>query len=96
MYVRKSNGPSTVPWGTPETTLVQVECSPPTTTLCLRRLRKFEIQVCVLLWMPYLFNLFRSRLWGTVSNAFEKSIIIMSVWDLLFKKLARSCVVSIN
>ena len=96
MYMRKSNGPSTVPCGTPETTLVQVECSPPTTTLCLRHLRKFEIQVCVLLWMPYLFNLSRSRLWGTVSNAFEKSIIIMSAWDLLFKELARSCVVSIN
>ena len=43
-----------------------------------------------------MFNLFRSRLWGTVSNAFEKSIIIMSVWDLLFKELARSCVVSIS
>ena len=96
MYMRKSNGPSTVSWGTPETTLAQVERSPPTTNLCLRHLRKFEIQVCVLLWMPYLFNLFRSRLWGTVSNAFEKSIIIMSVWDLLFKELARSCVVSIN
>ena len=96
MYTRKSNGPSNMPRGTPKTTLVQVECSPPTTTLCLRNLRKFEIQVCVSLWMPYLFNLFRSRLWGTVSNAFAKSIIIMSMWDLLFKELARSCVASIS
>ena len=63
MYMRKSNGPSTVPWGTPEKTLVQVECSPPT-TLCLRHLRKFEIHVCVLLWMPYLFNLFRKPVVG--------------------------------
>ena len=34
---------------TPETALVQVECSPPTTTLCLRYLRKSQIQVGVLL-----------------------------------------------
>ena len=31
-----------------------------------------------------------------MSNAFQKSIIIMSVWDLLFKELARLCVVSIS
>ena len=33
---------------------------------------------------------------GTVSNAFEKSIMIMSTYDLLFRDFGRSCVVSIN
>ena len=47
-------------------------------------------------FMPYLFSLFRSWLWGTVSNAFEKSIMIMSTCDLLFRDLDRSCVVSIK
>ena len=50
----------------------------------------------MLLLMPYFFSLFRSRLWGTVSNAFEKSIMIMSTCDLLFRELDRSCVVTIN
>ena len=31
-----------------------------------------------------------------MSNAFEKSIMIMSICDLLFRDLDRSCVVSIN
>ena len=46
--------------------------------------------------MPYLFNLFRSLLCGTVSNAFEKSIIIISTCNLLLTDLARSCVVIIS
>ena len=54
------------------------------------------MQACVLLLMPYLFIFFRSRLWGTISNAFEKSMMIISSWDLLFRDLDRSCVVSIN
>ena len=49
-----------------------------------------------LLLMSYIFSLSMSRLWGTVSNAFEKSIMIMSTCDLLFRDLDRSCVVSIN
>ena len=40
-----------------------------------------------------LFSLFKSQLWGTVLNAFEKSIMIMSTCDLVFIKFARSCVV---
>ena len=31
-----------------------------------------------------------------MSNAFEKSIMIMSACDLLFRDLDRSCIVSIN
>ena len=96
MYIRKRRGPSTVPCGTPDSTWVQGECPPLTTTLCSRHVRNFEIQACVLLLMPYLFNLFRCRLCGTVSNAFEKYIMIMSNCDLLFRDLDRSCVMSIN
>ena len=40
--------------------------------------------------MPYFFSLFRSWLWRTVLNAFEKSIMIMSTCDLLFRDFDRS------
>ena len=96
MYIRKRRGPSTMPCGTPDLIWVQGECSPLTTTLCSWHVRNFEIQACVLLMMLYLYRLFRSRLWGTVSNAFEKSTMIMSTCDLIFRDLDRSCVVSIN
>ena len=43
--------------------------------------------------MQYLFNLFRSMLCGTVSNALNKSIIIISTYNLLLSDWARSCVV---
>ena len=46
--------------------------------------------------MPYLFNLFRGVLCGTVSNAFEKSIIIISTCNLLLSDWARSYVVIIS
>ena len=83
MHIRKRKGPSTVACGTPNLTWVQWECSSLTTTL--QKSRR------VLLLMPYLFSLFRRRLWGTVSNAFEKSIMIKSTCDLLFRDLDRSC-----
>ena len=68
--IRKRRGPSTVACGTQNLTWVQEECSPLTTTLCSRHVRNEEIQACVLWLMPYLFSLSRSRIWGTVSNAF--------------------------
>ena len=94
MYIRKRSGPSSVRSGTPDLTWVQGDCSPLTTTLCSWHVRNLEIQACVLLLIPYLFSLFRSRLWGIVSNAFEKSIMIMSTCHLLFSDLDRSCVVT--
>ena len=96
IYIRKRSGPSRMPCDTPDLTWVQKECSPLTTTLCSRHLRNLEIQACVLLLMPYLFSLFRSRLWGTVSNAFEEPIMIMCTYDLLYRDFDRSRVVSIN
>ena len=42
-----------------------------------------------------LFNLFKSLLCGTLSNAFEKSIIIISTCNLLLRDWARSCAVII-
>ena len=68
MYIRKRREPITVHCGTLDLTWVQRECSPLTTTLWSRRVRNLEIQVCVLLLIPCFFSLFRSRLWGTVSN----------------------------
>ena len=56
MYIRERGGPSTMPCGTPDLTCVQGECSPLTTTLCSRHVWNLEIQACVLLLMPYLFN----------------------------------------
>ena len=43
-----------------------------------------------------MFNLFRSLLCGTVSNAFEKSIIIISTCNFYLSDRTTSCVVIIS
>ena len=47
MCSRNSKGPRTVPCGTPESTLVEVEDIPSTTTHCVRSRRKAAIHVHV-------------------------------------------------
>ena len=94
--IRNNNGPVTVPWGTLESTLTQSENSPLITTRCFLFVRKVLIQLRVLPLMPYLFSLMSNRLCGTLSKAFAKSIIIMSVCFLLSRSAATSWMVPIN
>ena len=85
MYIRKRRGPNIVPYITPDLTWVHGKCSPLTTTVCSWHVRNVEIQACVLLLMPNFLSLFMRQVWGIVSNAFEKSVMIMSTCDLLFR-----------
>ena len=80
MYIRKRRGPNTVPLY-----YTRFKCSQLTTTVCSWHVRNVEIQAYVLLLMPNFFSLFMRQVWGIVSNAFEKSIMIMSTCDLLFR-----------
>ena len=52
MYSRKSSGPKTLPCGTPEVTSVVVEDLPSTSTYCARALRKAEIHLVTVGFIP--------------------------------------------
>ena len=52
MKIEKRSGPKTVPWGTPDETVVATDDWPSSTTRWLRPIRKLEIQRCVWPLMP--------------------------------------------
>ena len=80
MWQRNSIGPSTVPWGNPESTVVSFDFSPSTIVRIDLAVRKFVNHLWILPFIPYWCNLWRSLLCGTVSKAFEKSNIATSNW----------------
>ena len=88
--MRKSNGPSTVPWGTPERTGAEFDSSPSTTTDMCLPVRKARVQELTGPVTPQEANLPRSRSWGTVSKARLKSSIPTSTCVRLSKDLKRS------
>jgi hypothetical protein len=71
--------PSTVPCGTPESTVTCWDDSPSNVTLIFLFVRKFASHLCTDPLIPYWSNLCSSFLWGTVSKVFEKSNIAMSI-----------------
>ena len=88
--MRKSNGSSTDPWGTPERTDGESDSSPSTTTDICLLVRKARIQELTVPVTPQEANLPRSRSWGTVSKARLKSSIPTSTCVRLSKDLKRS------
>ena len=98
MYTRNNNGPSTVPWGTPDVTGLVSDELPSRTTVWSRWERKDLIHMRVNPSIPIAWSFRRRRWWATLSNAFAKSKRIASVWVLLsqdFRKSlddSRSCV----
>ena len=52
MYVRKSSGPSTVPWGTPDKISFSDDISPSSNTFCFLLLRNDWIHLAVLPLTP--------------------------------------------
>jgi hypothetical protein len=79
MYITKSMGPSTLPWGITLVTSWQADSAPLTDTFCFRFCRKSFTQFSILLPMPYHCIFLISLLWGTLSKAFMKSIYIESI-----------------
>ena len=71
--------PSTVPWGTPKSTVVSFHFSPSTIVRIDLAVRKLVSHLRILPFIPYWCNLWRSLLCGTVSKAFEKSNIATSI-----------------
>ena len=96
MYSKKSVGPRTEPYGTPDVTSVMSDRAPLTETRCLRFDRKNVIQLCVLPVLPYEVSLDRSRLCGTLSKALAKSRKIASICVLLSNAVIQSWTVSIS
>ena len=71
MYSKKSIGPRTEPYGTPDVAYVVSDKTPLTETRCLRFDRKDVIQVCVLPVIPYEVSLDRRRLCGIFQRLFK-------------------------
>ena len=60
MWQRNSIGPSTVPLGTPESTVVSLDCSPSTIVRIDLAVRMFVSHLWILPFIPYWCNLWRS------------------------------------
>ena len=79
IWHKKSRGPKTVPWGTPESTVTLLDDSPSTTTCIYLLVRNVPSQWWIDPVIPKLSNLVSNSSFGTVSKAFEKSRMIYSV-----------------
>lgn len=94
IYMRKSKGPSTEPWGTPDVTGTSVEHSPSSKTFCDLPRTKDLIHVTACLFTPYSCNLKSNFRWLTLSNTLLKSKRIRSVcWPFarLHARSSTSC-----
>ena len=78
-HVRKRTGPMTEPWGTPERTATKSDLSPSTTTHCWPFSRKALTQFTASPLITLFSSLQRSLLWGNVSKALDRSIMMKSV-----------------
>ena len=85
IYNKNSNGPNTVPWGTPEVTEAWDGVAPPNKTFWCLWVRKVSIQLRKLLSMPMFSSLLINHWWETVSNALIKSKITKPFWLFLSK-----------
>ena len=78
MYITNSSGPSTVPCEMPLITFSQEDGFPSTTTLCFLLLKNDCIDCSMLPFIHKAFTFEISLLCCTESNAFAKSVYIMS------------------
>ena len=78
MKMRKSRGPSTVPWGTPDITGASLEVNPSTTTLWFLHDRNDSTHPMTSLSRLYCLSFCKRRWWGTLSKAFAKSSTAIS------------------
>ena len=92
MYIRKGQGPSTDPWGTPDSTGQAPDCSPSRTTFCDLPDKKDLIHAFKAVFMPSRCSFSRSLWWSTLSNALLKSMTMTSVCPPWFKVSYRSWV----
>ena len=81
IYTRKKRGPKTVPCGTPERTLDGLDDIPSTTTLCFLPIRKDLIQFKSEFLIPRCSSFKISPSWSTLTNAFEISSKMASIYS---------------
>lgn len=91
-----SRGPRTEPCGTPLITFSGLEVSNSTQTIWLLPCKKEAIQFKISYSKPYAFNLRRSFVCDTVSNALLKSMYTESTRCLLLIASLHVCKVSIS
>lgn len=81
-YNRNSTGPKTVLWGTPPSTVSQLDNFEFVHTRCWYQTRNLCIHLCTLPQTPILLNLDNSRLWGTLWKVILISIQAKSIDNL--------------
>jgi len=79
--ILNSTGPSTDPWGTPLVTGLHLDIEPLTATLWLRPSNQFLTHRTVHPSNPWLSNLERRMLWGTVWKGFTLKYFIYRIID---------------
>lgn len=90
--IRKSRGPSTLPWGTPDVTWAIEELEPLTAVDWTRDERKSLIHAKTWGLILRCDNLSSNLWWGTRSNALEKSRNKASTWIPVSIKVNKSLV----
>jgi len=83
--MRNNSGPKILHCSIPPSTLDQLENTTITHVHCFLSQRKLLIQAISLSLILYDCNLYSNLRWGTVSNAFAKSVYIASICDPLSK-----------
>ena len=89
--IQEKKGPSTIPCGTPESTVASSDSTPSITTFIFFFVRKFFSQWLIEPLTPYSSSLLSSLLCGTISKAFEKSRIATSVCMAASCDFRKSC-----
>jgi len=79
MLIKNNKGPNMLPWGIPLITSNQDDCSPSKITHCFLLHKKSVTQLSKFASILYNFNLSKSLLCGTVSNACALCIYITSI-----------------
>ena len=72
IYHKNTRGPKTIPWGTPDSTLLSLDISPSTIAFWVQVVNHVAIHWCVAIRL-YAIMCHKSLLWATVSKALEKS-----------------------
>lgn len=94
MKIRNNNGPNTVPYGIPDVTATSSDLTPSRTICWVRCVKKYSFQPKIQPSKPVCCTFNKSHLYwcGTLSNAFQKSMITRSICFLWSKAQASSSI----
>ena len=93
MWQRNSIGPSTMPWGTPESTVVSFDFSPSTIVRIDLAVKKFVSHLWILPFIPYWCNLWR-KFYVELCRKLLRNLILQRLIGVLCRVLVGSHLLS--